>query len=106
MGLLTCVAFMGAPVVIAEKLESGKETPLALRFLQQALASGLYEDESEDGRKGNDRVRVSAQTLATGDQVWLANREDLEKIDISQEANIPLVRTARYVAEIKLGGFP
>ena len=90
VGLVTCVAFMGAPAVLNEKLVSGTETLLALRTMQQVLASGVYAQEGGEGKNGNDRVAISCQTLTSGRQVWVANPEDLKKIDYNDK-DIPLV---------------
>ncbi len=90
VGLVTCVAGIGAPAVDAEKLVSGDETTLALHTHQRVLASGVC--EKGEGKEGNERVAVALQALPTGGQVWVANREDVAKIDISQPENIPLVR--------------
>ena len=41
-GLAVAVCFMGAPVIINEKLASGTETELCLKTLQNILATGKY----------------------------------------------------------------
>ena len=48
MGLFTAVAFMGAPVVLSEKLVSGTETVLSYQTLQKVLASDLYDKDKDN----------------------------------------------------------
>ena len=95
VGLLTCAAFMGAPTIIFEKLVAGSETQLALEALERVLASGLYTGEGEEGRKGNERVRVTEKELGKGKKVWIANTADINKIDVSNPAEIEQVRNTR-----------
>ena len=83
VGLVTCVAFMGAPAIIVEKLAGGMETAGVFEAVQQVVVSGVCGEGCEEGRKGNERVRVSRRELGGGRQAWIANTEDLEKIDIS-----------------------
>ena len=85
-GLLTTVAFMGAPAIENEKLQSGNETLLALRTLQRALACGVCRGEGEEGG-----VAVTSRTLPSGAQVWLPDCEALSRIDVGPGADIPLV---------------
>jgi hypothetical protein len=86
MGLVCCVAFMGAPVVILEKLVGGNESVLALRRLQQALASGVCEG---DGKSSNPQVRVE-EKICAGTTAYVANSEDLNSVSLD---NLPLVST-------------
>lgn len=97
MGLVCGVAFMGAPVILIEKLVGGEETLLALRRLQQVLGSGLCGGGGGgegEGRTGNEKVRVREEMCTYFDgssfPVCLAEEEDLKNIDISS-SDIPLV---------------
>lgn len=90
VGRLTCAAFMGAPLIISEKLVSGYETSLAFDALQRVLASGLYR-EGNEGRKGNEHVKVTQRQLSGGNQAWVADVDDLKKIDISNPSSIEQV---------------
>lgn len=90
MGRLTCAAFMGAPLIISEKLVSGYETSLAFDALQRVLASGLYRDGNE-GKRGNEHVKVTQRQLDGGNQAWVADTDDLKKIDISNPSSIDQV---------------
>ena len=85
MDLLCPVAMMGAPAVQDEKLSS-LENITALHELQRTLASGVC--EVDEGKKGNEHVTVTCRTLTTGDKVWVADKDDLKKIDIGQTADI------------------
>ena len=94
VGAVCCVAFMGAPVILIEKLCNGKETLLALQRLRQVVASGVCEGEG-DGRESGGGVDVEEKTISyPGDPtpfpVWLAKDEDLQKIDVN-DPNIPQV---------------
>ena len=89
---------MGAPVIITEKLVSGNETRLAYEALQRVLVSGVYTGEGgeggegrEEGKMGNERVRVREKELSGGKKIWVADTDDLQKIDISNPANIEMV---------------
>ena len=94
VGLITGAAFMGAPVIITEKLVSGNETQLAMEALQRVLVSGVYTGEGgEEGKRGSERVRVCEKELSGGKKVWVAETDDLKKIDISNPADIELVST-------------
>ena len=106
---------MGAPVIITEKLVSGNETRLAYEALQRVLVSGLYTGEGgeggegregrEEGKMGNERVRVREKELSGGKKIWVADTDDLQKIDISNPANIEMVSvccTCIYMAIILL----
>lgn len=95
MGLLCGVAFMGAPVILIEKLVGGDETLLAFTRLQQLLGSGVCDASvGNEGRTGNEKVRVKEETCTYFDgssfPMCLAEEEDLKKIDVSS-SNIPLV---------------
>ena len=90
-GLLTSVAFMGAPAIQDEKLASGNETVLALRTLQQALACGVCRGEGEEGG-----IAVASRTLPSGAQAWVPDCEALSRIDVGPNADIPLVIYIRY----------
>lgn len=88
------VAFMGAPVILIEKLCNGEETLLALQRLRQAIASGVCEGEGA-GRVSGGGVQVVEQTVSypvdnSQFPVWLAKDDDLQKIDVS-DPNIPQV---------------
>ena len=94
MGAVCGVAFMGAPVILIEKLCSGEETLLALQRLRQVVASGVCEGEGA-GRESRGYVEVVEKTISyPGDTapfpVWLAKDEDLRKIDVN-DPNIPQV---------------
>lgn len=94
MGRICGVALMGAPVILIEKLCSGNETLLSLQRLRQVVASGVCEGKNA-GRKGNEKVRVEEKVYTCpmdGSQfpVWLANDDDLLKIDVN-DPNLPLV---------------
>ena len=92
VGMLTCVAFMGAPLIVTEKLVSGTETQLALNAMQQVLVSGVYGGRLKDGRLGSEKVRVTRKQLDGGSsEAWIANSEDLKKIDISDPTKFDLV---------------
>ena len=93
VGLLTGVAFMGAPVIITEKLVAGFETLLALDALQRVLVSGVYTGEGgeEEGKRGNERVRVNNCDIGGGNRAWIAHSHDLATIDISDPAKIQQV---------------
>ena len=96
-GLLTTVAFMGAPAIELEKLQSGNETLLALRTLQRALACGVCRGEGEEGG-----VAVTSRTLPSGAQVWLPDCEALSRIDVGPGADIPLVIRSTMLAHTHL----
>ena len=89
VGLLSCAAFMGAPVIISEKLVAGVETSLALEALQRVLASGVCGEE--EGRRGSESVRVRERQLSGGKKAWIADPDDLKKIDVSDPSQINLV---------------
>ena len=87
MGMMCGVALMGAPVILIEKLYSGEETLLSLQRLRQVVASGVCEGEGA-GRVGNDKVRVEEKMYSypmdnSQFPIWLANDDDLQKIDIN-----------------------
>ena len=83
---------MGAPVITTEKLVGGNETPLALEALQRVLVSGVYTGEGrEEGKTGNEKVRISERELSGGKRAWIADSDDLEKIDISNPSEISQV---------------
>ena len=84
---------MGAPVIVTEKLVSGNETQVALEALQRVLVSGVYTGEGgeEEGKRGSERVRVHEKELSGGKKIWVADTDDLKKIDISNPADIELV---------------
>lgn len=77
---------MGAPLIISEKLVSGYETSLALDALQRVLASGLYTEGGgkDEGKKGSKHVKITQRQLSGGNQAWVADADDLKKIDISK----------------------
>ena len=97
VGLVTCGAFMGAPVIISEKMVAGKETRLAVQALQRLLASGVYDTAAgergweEGGKRGNERVRVRERNIGGGKKVWIAEPDDLEKINVSDPEKIDQV---------------
>ena len=85
---------MGAPVILIEKLCSGNETLQSLERLRQVVASGVCEGDSA-GKVGNDKVRVEEKTYSypmdnSQFPVWLANEEDLKKIDFN-DSSLPAV---------------
>ena len=102
MGLVCGVAFMGAPIIVIEKLVGGDETLLALTRLQQVLASGVCGggDHGNNGRTGNERVRVREETCTYFDgssfPMYLADEDDLKKIDVAS-SDIPLVQYNHYM---------
>ena len=94
MGMICGVALMGAPVILIEKLCSGNETLQSLERLRQVVASGVCEGDSA-GKVGNDKVRVEEKTYSypmdnSQFPVWLANEEDLKKIDFN-DSSLPAV---------------
>ena len=97
VGLVTCGAFMGAPVIISEKMVAGSEALLAVQALQRLLASGIYDMAGgerrweEGGKKGNERVRVREWDIGGGKKAWIAESDDLQKIDISDPEKIDQV---------------
>ena len=68
-GVAVTVAFMGAPVILSEKLVAGTETTLCLTTVQQILATGVC--EAEDGKKEVEGVSLTTRTLSSGDKIWL-----------------------------------
>ena len=93
VGLITTAAFMGAPS--ADDKVSGSEGQLALEALQRVLVSGVYTGEGgEEGKRGSEKVRVREKELSGGKKVWVAETDDLKKIDISNPADIELVSVA------------
>ena len=67
---------------------AGSETQLALEALERVLASGLYTGEGEEGRKGNERVRVTGRS------------SDINKIDVSNRtAEIEQVHFYMYITK-------
>ena len=61
--------------------------------MQQALASGVCDPKSGGGITGNDKVKVTKETMSDGSVVCLADVEDLKKIDL--ELSVPQVYTIR-----------
>ena len=94
MGSVCAVAFMGAPVILIEKLCNGEESLLALQRLRQVVASGVCEGEGGGKVSGGGVEVVEKAVNYPGDSapfpVWLAKDEDLQKIDIN-DPNIPQV---------------
>ena len=82
---------MGAPAIINEKLAGGGESACVLKALQRVVLSGVCGEEVEEGRRGNERLRVSKMDLGGGKQAWVANTEDLGRIDVSDPLAISLV---------------
>ena len=109
MGLFCGVAFMGAPVILVEKLVGGDEALLAFTRLQQLMASGVCEG---GGKVGNERVTVIESTCSYFDgssfPVYLAKDDDLKNIDVSKE-DIQLASfvcgTVKHTEFVYLGGF-
>lgn len=89
MGLVCSVAFMGAPVIILEKLVGGEEAALAFTRLQQVIASGACEG---DGKMATKEVRVQEKTCeyfdGTSFPVYIASSDDLDAVPLD---NLPLV---------------
>ena len=83
-GRVVPVAFMGAPIILVEKLVNGQEIPVALKAIQQVLASGMYSGDKGDGREGIGEIKVSPRPDQEG--IWMA--EGYESVDVS---NVPLV---------------
>lgn len=90
---------MGAPVIITEKLVAGFESAEALDALQRVLVSGVYTGEGgeEEGKRGNERVRINEMDIGGGNRAWIADPHDLAKIDISNPAEIQQVTFYMYV---------
>ena len=105
VGLITCGAFMGSPIILCEKMLAGNETRLALEALQRLLASGVYDSATgeggweEGGRRGSEDVRVREKDLGGGKKAWIAEPDDLKKVDISDPTKINLV--SNYSPEIR-----
>ena len=86
------VAFMGAPVIMTEKLVAGTETPLCLTTMQQILATGVCEAEGGYyGKKEREGVSLTTRTLSSGDKIWQPDCKKLPKVE-PNDPNIPLVR--------------
>lgn len=89
MGLVCSVGFMGAPVILVEKLVGGEETVLAFTRLQQVMASGVCEG---DGKTGTKEVRVQEKTCeyydGTSFPTFIASSDDLSALPLD---NLPLV---------------
>lgn len=99
MGAVCGVAFMGAPIILIEKLSNGQEPLLALQRVRQVLASGVCEGEGA-GRVSGGGVEVVQKTCTypvdnSQFPMWLAKDEDLQKIDVN-DPKIPLV--SLYIA--------
>ena len=95
VGLITTAAFMGAPSA-CDKI-SGNEGQFALEAVQSVLVSGVYTEEGgEEGKMGNERVRVREKELSVGEKVWVADTDDLKNIDISNPVDIELVSACLY----------
>ena len=97
MGVVCGVGFMGAPVILIEKLVGGDETMLAYQRLQQLMASGLMSQQGGGGAEGkatqgNQVVKVLEKKCYYFDgssfPIYLASEEDLKKVSLE---NIPLV---------------
>ena len=89
MGLVCGVGFMGAPIILVEKLVGGQETALAFTRLRQAIASGAWEEGG--GKVGTEQVRVTEKKCVYGEDAfptYLADSEDLSKQSLE---NVPLV---------------
>ena len=82
---------MGAPAIINEKLVGGGESACVLEAMQRVVLSGVCGKEGKEGTKGNERLRVSKMDLGGGKQAWVANTEDLARIDVSDPSAISLV---------------
>ena len=92
--MICAVGLIGAPGAAGLNVEQilGMQTTYALQAVQQALASGVCDPESGGGKTGNDKVKVKKQILDDGSVVYVADANDLKKIDIGPEAPIPMVR--------------
>ena len=91
-GVAVTVAFMGAPVILTEKLVAGTETPLCLTTMQQILATGVCEAEGGYyGKKEREGVSLTTRTLSSGDKIWQPDCKKLPKVE-PNDPNIPLVR--------------
>lgn len=100
MGSVCTVAFMGAPVILIEKLCNGEESLLALQRLRQVVASGVCEGKG-GGRVSGGGVEVVEKAVHYPGEsapfpAWLAKDEDIRKIDIN-DPNIPQVGYALSV---------
>ena len=85
---------MGAPVILIEKLCSGGETLLSLERLRQVVASGVCEGDSA-GKVSNEKVRVEEKMYTypmdnSQFPIWLANDNDLKKIDFNDPSLPPV----------------
>lgn len=104
-GLLVAVAFMGAPVIISEKLVNGNETTLCIETMQRILASGrcidqctintvynvgLCTEECGLGKIGENGVVLSKKCLENGNEAWFVDVSDLPQTSCG-DTNIPLV---------------
>ena len=94
-GVAVTVAFMGAPVILSEKLVAGTETTLCLTTMQQILATGVC--EAGDGKKEVEGVSLTTRTQSSGDKIWLPDCKKLPKVELN-DSSIPLVRW--YYTEI------
>ena len=70
-------------------------TTHAFKVVQEALASGVCDPANGNGETGTAKVRVTKETIVddTGKVavVCLANTDDLKKVDIGPDAQIPKV---------------
>jgi DUF917 family protein/N-methylhydantoinase A/oxoprolinase/acetone carboxylase beta subunit len=91
------VAFMGAPVILVEKLVNGSETSTALKAAQQLLSSGMYSVGGGEGKENRREIKVSPFTGQEG--VWRA--EGYQEVDTG---NVPLHSSLDYLISAEIGG--
>ena len=90
------VGLDGNPKSVHSAAEIGvMSTTHAFKVVQQALASGVCDPANGDGETGTDKVRVTKETIPerSGDVtvVCLANTDDLKKVNVGPDAQIPKV---------------
>ena len=91
--MLCTVALIGKAHAVKNNEVDATSATYAVRLVQQALASGVCDPKSGDGITGNDKVKVTKETMSDGSVVCLADVEDLKKIDL--DLGVPQVYTMR-----------
>ena len=66
-------------------------TTHAFKVVQEALARGVCDPANGNGETGMEKVRVTKETMPDGTVVCLANTDDLKKVDIGPDTQIPKV---------------